>query len=155
MYHTFVIICAIFAVIMAVNFVIKAADIRKTIEEAESSLRNLNHLANQLHSDNNFNIAKVLASTEGVRVAVEEVKKSADGVKESVDNLERSSSENVNRYIDFIRSITPADEQPAADPTLPEAGQETLLVENDGQPGLKEGEALAEIFNEPQNPAAE
>lgn len=155
MFHTFVIICAIFAVIMAVNFVKRAADIRKTVEEAESDLRNLIHNINQLHSDSNFNVAKVLASTEGVKVAVEEVKKSADGVKESVDNLEHSSSENVNRYIDFVRSITPADEQPAAEPADPDPNKETLLVENDSKQNLKEGEAIANIISEPQSPMAE
>ncbi len=155
MYHTFVIICAIFAVIMAFNFVVKAADIRKTVEEIEGNLRNQNHLLNQLHNDSNFNVAKVLASTEGVKVAVEDVKKSTEGMKEAVDNLERSSSENVNRYIDFIRSITPAEEQPAAESADSAPEQETLLVENDSQQNLKEGEAIANIISEPQTPMAE
>ena len=45
---------------MAINFVVKAADIRKTVEEIEGYLRNQNHLLNQLHNDSNFNVAKVL-----------------------------------------------------------------------------------------------
>lgn len=157
MFNTFVIICVIFAVLMAVNLVVKAADIRKTVEEVESDLRSLNHNINQLHNDSNFNVAKVLASSEGIKVAVEGVKESSEGVKAAVDDLNRSSCENVNRYIDFIRSLTPPEEQPdggqpSSDPA-PE--QETLLVEEDALPELKEGEAIASIVDEHPNPAAE
>lgn len=158
MYHTFVIICAIFAVLMAVNAVVKAADIRRAVEEAEAGIRNLNHSFNQLKNDAHYYTVKIIASAEGVKAAVQSVKESADqsAVKlgeavAALGSLERTSAENTERYIDFVRSLGEAGAGEASSPS-PAPGQETLLVESESA-ALRQGEALADIV-EPQNPAA-
>ena len=110
MFHTFVIICAIFAVIMAVNLVTKAADIRKSVESIEDDLRSIKHGVNQQHTNATHDFAQLLASIEGVKAVAIDTANATDKVKESVDSLERSSSENVNRYIDFIRSLCPPED---------------------------------------------
>lgn len=158
MYHTFVIICAIFAVLMAVNAVVKAADIRRAVEEAEAGIRNLNHSFNQLKNDAHYDTVKIIASAEGVKAAVQSVKESADqsAVKlceavAALGSLERTSAENTERYIDFVRSLGEAGAGEVSSPS-PAPGQEILLVENESA-ALRQGEALADIV-EPQNPAA-
>ena len=159
MYHTFVIICAIFAVLMAVNAVVKAADIRRAVEEAEAGIRNLNHSFNQLKNDAHYDTVKIIASAEGVKAAVQSVKESADqsAVKlgeavAALGSLERTSAENTERYIDFVRSLGEAGAGEASSSPSPVPGQETLLVESESA-ALRQGEALAGIV-EPQNPAA-
>ena len=158
MFHTFVIICAIFAVIMAVNLVTKAADIRKSVESIEDDLRSIKHSVTQQLTNATHDFAQLLASIEGVKAVAIDTANATDKVKESVDSLERSSSENVNRYIDFIRTLCPPEETPTAEPAATEPvtpEQETLLVEGSPQPALKEGEAVADIVEDPLPPAEE
>lgn len=70
MYHLFIIICAMFAILMVINLAMKDEKRNQKLQDLESQVHGLNYELSQIHADHNKSMAQLLASAEALKETV-------------------------------------------------------------------------------------
>ncbi len=140
---TFLVICAIVALVLMADLISKAIDIRSSLADVARESSNLHRTLTQLHADKNKDTAKLICSIEATR-------SSCEGIRMTEEELQKALAEHQQKQLTLLEQmhtdlnglaslIITAANEPGAVPSnaepAPAAGNNVgvLLVEEEEQ----------------------